>query len=202
VDISSIQSNGTTKEKILHTATMMFAKDGYENVSMRDLADAVGVQASSLYSHFESKREILHALYSAYDAEHQQSRPDMSELLRLAETEPPLEVIGQMYRHNDPGVTDIMDHIIATATHQVSSDPESAEFVKRHLFDIWPVFLKPLLVRMVELGRIEPLDIDTFLFLISIYSFGGTALHTSNMEINRDEWANGYTLLCTLVKPV
>jgi AcrR family transcriptional regulator len=49
----------TTKDKIIFAAIDLFAEKGYDAVSMREIAQRVGIQKSSLYSHFESKEEIL-----------------------------------------------------------------------------------------------------------------------------------------------
>ncbi|MCL2342729.1 MAG: TetR/AcrR family transcriptional regulator [Firmicutes bacterium] len=201
MDISDIQRQNCTKEKILYAAAMMYSKQGYEKISMRDLADAVGIRVSSLYNHFESKEDILYALYSAYSVERQRSKPNMDDLLRLAETAPPREVLWRPTHNIDPGVANIMDRIMAIATHRVATGADSALFVKNNLLDIWLPFLKPLLTRMTELGKIEPVDIDTFIYLVSVYSFGATALNNSNMEISREEWAKGYAMLCTLIRP-
>jgi AcrR family transcriptional regulator len=48
-----------TRDQILQAAAMLFARQGYEACSMRDLAREVGLQPSSLYSHFASKQELL-----------------------------------------------------------------------------------------------------------------------------------------------
>ncbi|MDD4752631.1 MAG: TetR/AcrR family transcriptional regulator [Desulfitobacteriaceae bacterium] len=37
----------------------MFSDTGYEGVSMRDIACAVGIKAASLYNHFKSKKDIF-----------------------------------------------------------------------------------------------------------------------------------------------
>lgn len=47
-----------TKERILLEATVMFAKRGYASVSMRDIAEKVGIKVSSLYNHFDSKDKL------------------------------------------------------------------------------------------------------------------------------------------------
>jgi AcrR family transcriptional regulator len=49
-------------ESILGIATGLFFRKGYRGVSIRDLADAVGVKMSSLYYYFPSKEEILYRI--------------------------------------------------------------------------------------------------------------------------------------------
>jgi AcrR family transcriptional regulator len=50
------------KEDIAAKAAEIFARDGYANVGMRDIADAVGIKGASLYHHFPSKEDILFAV--------------------------------------------------------------------------------------------------------------------------------------------
>lgn len=47
------------KQEILRHAARLFKEKGYRAVSMRDLADALNIKASSLYNHIQSKEEIL-----------------------------------------------------------------------------------------------------------------------------------------------
>jgi AcrR family transcriptional regulator len=50
-----------TRERLLVAAIGMFAERGIEATSMRDLASAAGIQAPSIYNHFESKEQLLEA---------------------------------------------------------------------------------------------------------------------------------------------
>lgn len=50
------------KELILQKAASMFREKGFAATSMRDLAEAVGIEAASLYNHIRSKNEILEAV--------------------------------------------------------------------------------------------------------------------------------------------
>jgi TetR/AcrR family transcriptional regulator, cholesterol catabolism regulator len=44
---------------ILESAAHLFRTQGYASVTMRELAESVGIESSSLYSHFEKKEDIL-----------------------------------------------------------------------------------------------------------------------------------------------
>ena len=50
---------GSKKDVITRKASSLFRKKGFTATSMRDIAEAIGVEAPSLYNHIESKNEIL-----------------------------------------------------------------------------------------------------------------------------------------------
>ncbi len=56
------EKNISRKDVIVSKAATLFREKGYKAASMRDLADAVGVEAASLYNHIKSKSELLHEL--------------------------------------------------------------------------------------------------------------------------------------------
>ena len=51
-----------TKERILTEAVKLFAKEGYEAVSVDQIAKAVGIKAPSLYKHYKNKRAIFDSI--------------------------------------------------------------------------------------------------------------------------------------------
>ncbi|MDD6042946.1 MAG: TetR/AcrR family transcriptional regulator [Eubacteriaceae bacterium] len=53
---------GSTKDQILEAALELFSVKGFEATSVSQIADAVGIRKSSLYSHFASKQDILDTL--------------------------------------------------------------------------------------------------------------------------------------------
>ncbi|MDD3240605.1 MAG: TetR/AcrR family transcriptional regulator [Lachnospira sp.] len=48
----------TTKDRIIYESLRLFAEKGFDGVSMREIAAAVGMKAASLYSHFKGKEAI------------------------------------------------------------------------------------------------------------------------------------------------
>ena len=72
-------------------AVALFAEQGYRATGVRDIADALGIGATSIYSHIKSKSELLHEiLIDTLDAilavQHDAvaSSPDVVEQLRRA----------------------------------------------------------------------------------------------------------------------
>ena len=51
-----------TKEKILMTALQLFARDGYEAVSVRTIAEELGMTKGALYRHYKNKRDIFDSI--------------------------------------------------------------------------------------------------------------------------------------------
>ena len=52
----------TRRDEIIKQAGLLFSLKGYSAVSMRDIAKAVDIKASSLYNHLPSKQAILEAI--------------------------------------------------------------------------------------------------------------------------------------------
>lgn len=72
---SGAQGDDSTRDRILFEATRLIAQKGYAALSMRELANVIGIKPSSLYHHFEGKEALMDAildnvseLYSAYFA--------------------------------------------------------------------------------------------------------------------------------------
>ena len=51
-----------TRERILWTALGLFAENGYEAVSVRDIAGALGMTKGALYRHYRNKRDIFDSI--------------------------------------------------------------------------------------------------------------------------------------------
>ena len=94
------------RQQILVEAARLFAAKGFEATSVRDIAQATGILAGSLYYHFASKEELFVAVHAA----------GMEILIRTAE-----EAIR--------GVTDPWDRLSAVAAAHCTAVLESSDFM-------------------------------------------------------------------------
>ena len=51
-----------SRDLLIDTAARLFARNGYNKTNMRELAEAVGMKAGSIFYHFDRKEAILHAV--------------------------------------------------------------------------------------------------------------------------------------------
>ncbi len=75
--MSDAISNLSRKEQVIRKAAELFKDKGYAAASMRDLAQLLGIEAASLYSHIKSKEEILRSLCFDMAAEFRKSLEDV-----------------------------------------------------------------------------------------------------------------------------
>jgi AcrR family transcriptional regulator len=63
---------GGTRERIQEIALELFAEQGYEKTSLREIAERLGVTKAALYYHFKSKEDIVRSFIEDYRAELEQ----------------------------------------------------------------------------------------------------------------------------------
>ena len=60
-----------TKQRILDKALELFSTQGYDSVSVGEIAKAVGIKAPSLYNHFPSKQAIFDTIMESTAAQYE-----------------------------------------------------------------------------------------------------------------------------------
>src|SRR5205823_2509957 len=63
---------GDTRQRIQAIALELFAEQGYEKTSLREIAERLGVTKAALYYHFKSKEDIVRSFVEDYRAELEQ----------------------------------------------------------------------------------------------------------------------------------
>src|ERR1700722_19266811 len=58
-----------TRSRVQEVALELFAEQGYEKTSLREIAERLGVTKAALYYHFKSKEDIVHSFTDDYFGE-------------------------------------------------------------------------------------------------------------------------------------
>src|SRR6185436_6089830 len=85
----SKRKKASKKDLIIRKASAMFREKGFPATSMRDLAEAVGIEAASLYNHIQSKSEMLQEIIfrTANDCNVQMESMEKSDMNSLKKIE-------------------------------------------------------------------------------------------------------------------
>jgi AcrR family transcriptional regulator len=79
--MGSRQRRGDTRQRIQDVAVELFAEQGYEKTSLREIAERLDVTKAALYYHFKTKEDILISLFDDL------ARP-MDELIEWGRAQP------------------------------------------------------------------------------------------------------------------
>jgi AcrR family transcriptional regulator len=108
------QPRGSTRERILDIALELFNEKGYENTSLREIAERLGTTKAALYYHFARKQDLLLELHLRL---HALGREAFQRLEGLSD--------GQERTDAWPG---LLDHLI----DQIVDNPELFLFHQRN----------------------------------------------------------------------
>ncbi|MDL2235975.1 TetR/AcrR family transcriptional regulator [Christensenellaceae bacterium OttesenSCG-928-L17] len=193
---------GKTKKVIFETAATLFAQESYHKVSMKHIADAVGIAPPSIYNHYTSKEAILTSIYRFFDEQTAIYKPNLNELLLLCETEHPHEIMRKTIFVYPEEINSLINYSMLVTASMMRSDIRANEIINRNLIRMSFEYDIPILEKLLALGRIEPLDIEAFALLHSNYQFSSAVRFYSNFGIHTDDWLNGLQLLFSLIKPI
>lgn len=192
-----------TKLKIFESAAELFAKEGYHAVSMRQIAKNVDIKAASIYNHFESKEAILMAIYQYFNDRMKECAPDLDEILLAAETKHPHDVLRMLTMIFPKDSLHLMSTSMLVTSSMARFDPIANEILFHNLIDMPERYDRPLLERLIELDRIEPIDIDSFILVHTNYCNSSANLFYMNEEksIPLSEWLDGLELIYKIIQP-
>ncbi|MGD9559662.1 MAG: TetR/AcrR family transcriptional regulator [Oscillospiraceae bacterium] len=200
VSVSTGEPVGT-KQAIFIAAADLFARNNYHHVSMKQIAAAVGIKASSIYNHYPSKESILLAIYQYFDDNMMRNSPDLDELLHLAEFENPREVMRKTNMVYPDEILETMARAMLVTTSMVHNDPRADALVCKNFIDMPFIYDIPLLEKMQALGRIEPIDPHHFALLHSSYCYSAAVRFYTNHAISTPDYFIGMDLLFQLIIP-
>jgi len=117
--------NLTRKEQVIRSAAELFREKGYAASSMRDLAQKLGIEAASLYSHIKSKEEILQYLCFDMATEFRKSLMEVEKKNVSATEKLKLGIVG----HIQVMAKDLTASAVFMNEHRHLSQPYLREFL-------------------------------------------------------------------------
>jgi len=104
-----------TRQHILTAAAALFARDGYDKVSMRDIAGAVGIRAPALYNHFPDKEHLyLESIAHAFQGK--------------------AEALARAIKGDDPAWMRL-ERYVACLARVFIEDPDALRLIQREVLD-------------------------------------------------------------------
>jgi len=86
-----------TKERIFDVFVEMASALGYENVTTRDIAKKIGINAASIYYHFASKDKILEFAYEYYTKYQYDNRVPVSAMKKMMDASSAQELVTTLF---------------------------------------------------------------------------------------------------------
>ena len=191
----------STKGRIVDIAVRLMSENGHSGASLRDIAAEVGINAASIYNHFKSKNEIIMEMLEFFEETQDMFMPDLYSLLDMCKTKPIKEILDQLNFYYHPSVQETMDRIMVIASMEYRSNERCKDFMRKRLLSLANSYTRPVLMKLIELERIEPIDVEGFIILLNNYCYSAATRNFSPLAVSMEEWLRGLDVLYTLVKP-
>src|SRR5438477_76719 len=94
-----------TRREIAESAVTLFARDGYDNVSVEDIAEEAGISLRTFYRYFSAKDEVLSPIVTQATPRHPPPRPPLPPQ-RRPPLDPPSAHLKRLDRPGRRGAAD------------------------------------------------------------------------------------------------
>jgi AcrR family transcriptional regulator len=156
------------RRKILDAARELFARLGYDSVTMRAVAEAIEYSPTAIYHHFEDKDDLVEAL----------CHEDFARLLGALETQPPpsdpvewIRQLGRAYAAFGLGYPNHYRFMFLTPKRKTKdkASPGEQSFA----------LLRMAVTRAIETGQFRPGDVDAMSQVLWAGLHGAVSLLTT-----------------------
>jgi AcrR family transcriptional regulator len=146
------------RSAIMLAAEHVFARDGYDGSSMRDIAREANVSQALLHYHFGTKKNLFDEIFSFRSAEINKERVRILDRLFMDGAVPSLpELIDALFRptvefgHNPNRFGNFFSRILAAAAN--SDDPHTKSLISEHYDGIAQRFIAAIQKLLPDISR-------------------------------------------------
>ena len=150
----------SVKEAVLAAAVQLFAKYGYHAAPLRDIASIAGIQAASIYYHYENKQALLVEIMDTYM---QRLNANLEKILR--DYSDPQQRLHQAIANHIRLHTNHKDEFFIIDTEIRALEGENRTYILS-LRDTYEKLLQELLRDGMERGVFRPCDVKVSSYAI------------------------------------
>lgn len=175
-DVPGSGCDNDTKNKILDTATELFALKGFRAVSMRDIAKAVGIKTASIYYYYESKDALMDDILSRFERGYKHYFDWLTGMNKKAESLD--ELMDNMFNKE---FLEMLNPIGCFGMSLLLKEQHNNESARKHVFELFYGQSIKLIQqdydRLIEKGLIPPSDTKTIATLFMFCVMAGNDIH-------------------------
>jgi len=173
-----------TRTNIINASLKLFAEYGYETVSVRDIASAAGIKASSIYGHFGHKEQILTECFNFYYKYRHVTRLEKDQYIPIIKSGTKEEVLQSLlYTYSDEILENMLYSLYIIYTRIYIDD--MARDIYADEIDTSMKYLCEFFNTGIELGRFGEFNVPAVsLLLLSARMFSA---HTFNLKTEQKE---------------
>ena len=126
------RKKGNTRDRIMEEALMLFSANGFDGVSVKMIADEVGIGPSALYKHFKGKQEIFDSIVESSRQNYMEHAEQITAQIRGIEAVREMCLSMFEYQTKDPWIVAFRRLLLI----EKFKNPDMAELYKKFFVDI------------------------------------------------------------------
>ena len=155
----------STKSKIFNASLRLFAENGYENVSVRQIADTVGIKAASIYTHYESKEKILEECYEFYLYNRYKKRLIKEQYESIVKNGAKEEVMNIFNYSWEDSIHENMFYALLIIYSRIYSDGRAKKIYEKEINDAIE-YMSEIFNFGIKIGRFNKFNISTVSLIV------------------------------------
>lgn len=169
----------STKDRIITAAIALFAEHGYSNTGMRSIAEAVNIKPASIYSHFESKSEILDVILLEYTDYVRRCTVQPDEVDALMDQLDARSILQRMFFTFEPATRERYLQMLKIIMHEQFRESQAGNVMRDNMLKGNYDYIRGVLDKLVEKEKIPPVETGIYarLFVSLLVASSSETIH-------------------------
>lgn len=150
------------KQAIFDVSVRLFAERGYNVVTVREIAAAIGINTSAIYFQFESKEAILNEIFDAFERKLKRYLLTKEQVDVYIETDTPRRLLERCLKDFYPDENEFMSSAYRITCMEMMTNPRARDLVVRRLHGETAGSIQYALDKLIERQKIPALDTRLF----------------------------------------